>query len=1130
MKLWMCGCSDRRSRITSRSLCEAAASLELELVHIDVELTFNNDNSTASRSSQHTHTRASRSPRPPRSKPEQLRAKQERNQPAMSRQAQEATIAVFSEDPEKKKDDKDKNKDKDKKEGDDSTAAGKDAADDKSKDAAGGKEKDKNEISEQDLQLKNELEMLIERLQEDNTQLHRPALEALRTLIRTSTTSMTSVPKPLKFLRPHYPALKRVYLSWKADSADRALLAQILSVLAMTYSDNGRRETLRFCLKARKVGAGEKAEDPGLWGHEYMRHLASELGEEYNALELAEVQEEVPEVAAAAASTLPSSSSAAAAAPGGAAGGATSGASTDAAGTSSSSTANGSAQPNGLKKGPLPSKLSSNAAILSPEEEAELAGESITTEQLVDLGLLIVPFSLSHNAEADAVDLLLEIDSIDQLPQFVDKDTYARVCLYMVSCVPLLPPPDDVLFLRTAHDIYRKHDRFAEALALALRLNDAELIRADFEAPQSITMRKQLAFMLARQQIPIEWLQDDDNPIEDQELIDAISNTNLSSRFLFFGKELSVSEPKSLEDIYKTHLEHTRSGATGAGVDSARGNLASTFVNAFVNAGFGNDKLMVGAEEGQSWIYKNKGEGMLSAAASLGMSLLWDVDTGLGHIDKYTYSENEHIKAGALLAYGILHSSVRSEVDTAVALLSEPLESDSQMSKISAIVGLGLAYSGSCREDVSALLLPLVADESQPIQVSSLAALSLGLVFVGSANEEIGPTILQTLMEREPSTLHEGEGAKWTRFLILGLALLYLGRQDESDAAVELLKAIEGPLARAAGVLVDMCAYAGTGNVLKIQSVLHLATDRNRKKAAAAAAAAEASSTSEEGAEGESDEAEEKESEGNDKLAELSQSLAVLGVALVAMGEEVGAEMSLRHMSHLMHYGEPAHRRAVPLALALLNPSNPSMPILDTLSKYSHDSDLAVALNAILAMGLVGAGSNNARLGQMLRQLAVYYAKEPDCLFMVRVAQGLIHMGKGTIGINPYHTDRQLMSRTAVAGILSVLLAFTDAKSFVLDKSHWMLYYLVSAMYPRFLMTLDENLEALPVSVRVGKAVDVVGQAGKPKTISGFQTHTSPVRMGTYDRAELATEEYLSYVPVLEGFVILRANPGYEKP
>lgn len=34
----------------------------------------------------------------------------------------------------------------------------------------------------------------------------------------------------------------------------------------------------------------------------------------------------------------------------------------------------------------------------------------------------------------------------------------------------------------------------------------------------------------------------------------------------------------------------------------------------------------------------------MSAAASLGLSLLWDTDMGLTHIDKYTYSAEEYIK------------------------------------------------------------------------------------------------------------------------------------------------------------------------------------------------------------------------------------------------------------------------------------------------------------------------------------------------------------------------------------------------------------------------------------------------------------------------------------------------------
>lgn len=516
---------------------------------------------------------------------------------------------------------------------------------------------------------------------------------------------------------------------------------------------------------------------------------------------------------------------------------------------------------------------------------------------------------------------------------------------------------------------------------------------------------------------------------------------------------------------------------------------------------------------------------MLSAAASLGMSLLWNTETGLDQIDKYSYSSEEAIKAGAFLAYGIVHSGLRSELDEAMALLSEHIESKSIPLKVSAIVGLGFAYAGFCREDIAALLLPNIQDETTPMEVAAMSALSLGFIFAGSCHGEITPTILQSMMERDPSQLDD----KWGRFMILGLALLFLGKQDESDATIETLKAIEHPISKQAQVLVDMCSYAGTGNVLKVQKMLHYCTER------------QAPETTEEGAEGknananangnaDSENAESSEDKDKDKESnDLFQAFAVIGIALVTMGEEVGAEMSMRHLSHLMHYGEPAIRRAVPLALALLNPSNPSMPVLDTLSKYSHDSDLDVAINAILAMGLVGAGSNNARLAQMLRQLAGYYYKEPDCLFMVRVSQGLVHMGKGTIGINPYHTDRQLMSRTAVSGILALLVSMTDARGFVLDQTHWMLYFLSPAMYPRFLITLDEKLEALPTSVRVGKAVDVVGQAGKPRTISGFQTHTTPVRVGTYERAELGTEEYLSYAHVLEGFSILLKNPGYVK-
>lgn len=39
----------------------------------------------------------------------------------------------------------------------------------------------------------------------------------------------------------------------------------------------------------------------------------------------------------------------------------------------------------------------------------------------------------------------------------------------------------------------------------------------------------------------------------------------------------------------------------------------------------------------------------------------------------------------------------------------------------------------------------------------------------------------------------------------------------------------------------------------------------------------------------------------------------------------------------------------------------------------------------------------------------------------------------------------------------------------ILGKSHYVLYGLVAAMQPRMLVTFDEELRPLPVSVRVGQ-------------------------------------------------------------
>ena len=67
--------------------------------------------------------------------------------------------------------------------------------------------------------------------------------------------------------------------------------------------------------------------------------------------------------------------------------------------------------------------------------------------------------------------------------------------------------------------------------------------------------------------------------------------------------------------------------------------LASTSVNGFVNCAFGKDKITMDADN-RVWLGKVKDNGMIS----IGLIMLWDIDNGLTHIDKFLYSQDIEIK------------------------------------------------------------------------------------------------------------------------------------------------------------------------------------------------------------------------------------------------------------------------------------------------------------------------------------------------------------------------------------------------------------------------------------------------------------------------------------------------------
>ncbi|KAH0916915.1 hypothetical protein HID58_024575 [Brassica napus] len=685
------------------------------------------------------------------------------------------------------------------------------------------------------------------------------------------------------------------------------------------------------------------------------------------------------------------------------------------------------------------------------QEYTKRQSEEAPIDDLMELVQQIVAFHMKHNAETEAVDLLMDVEDLDLLLEHVDKTNFKRTCNYLTTAAKYLPGPDDMLVLDISYMIYMKFEEYPNALQIAVFLDNTQYVKQVFTSCADLLRKKQFCYMIARHGITFEL---DDEMVADEDdreaLQDIVNNTKLSEGYLTLARDIEVMEAKTPEDIYKAHLLDGRA-SSGASVDSARQNLAATFVNAFVNAGFGQDKLMTVPSDSTTgssgnWLFKNKEHGKISAAASLGMIQLWDVEGGLAQLDKYFHSNDNPILSGALLGVGIVNCGIKSDCDPALALLGDYLDKEDSSVRIGAIMGLGIAYAGSQNDQLSLIL----NDAKAPLDVIAFASLSLGMIYVGSCNEEVAQSIIFALMDRSEAEL----GDALTRFLPLGLGLLYLGKQESVEATAEVSKTFNEKIKKYCDMTLLSCAYAGTGNVLKVQDLLAQCGEHLEK-------------------------------------GDIHQGPAVLGLAMVAMSEELGIDMEIRSLERMLQYGEQNIRRAVPLALGLLCISNPKVTVMDTLSRPSHDTDSEVA--------------------------------------MVRIAQGLVHMGKGLLTLTPFHSERFLLSPTALAGIVILLHACLDMKPIILGKYHYVLYFLVLAMQPRMMLTVDKDLKPLSVPVRVGQAVDVVGQAGRPKTITGFQTHSTPVLLAAGERAELATDKYIPLSPILKGFIILEENADYRE-
>lgn len=676
---------------------------------------------------------------------------------------------------------------------------------------------------------------------------------------------------------------------------------------------------------------------------------------------------------------------------------------------------------------------------------------------------------LTHGDLCGAMTIALDLNDESKI-----LETF-HLCDNVDQCVPAtrltqVDPESTNLWVENALITYNPRDRDAElSIRRKMRLQLIHLISAD---------RVFLHFDKL-------FSEDDECAATFQKIL---RREHLSEFFIHVATDLDCLEPRSPDAIYRT--DNRRSG----GLDPLRSAVASSYVSGFVHAGCKNDLVLLG--EGSQFIHKARGYGITAATAAIGLISLWDLVHCLEKIDKFQYSAEPLTRGGALLAIGINTTGVANECDPLLALVPEALQAPTIAERITAYTTLGYAYVGTARQEVAELLVPVLLDAEAlgGLEASSQAALALGLVFVGTGNEDVSEALIQMLLERGQSadSIHVYNVA-------IALALLFLGKEESAAAVSDMLAAVPKPLGDFCTILLDACAYAGSGDILKVQEMVQtmvkktsaLYTDTETKdgdgKADAKAdnkgdgmegdgdgkggdgkegdgkgeganvdvAMTDGEKKTEQGdaskgdmkdgdmKDGDMKDGEEKTVEGDMKektgegdMDEEMESLmtnvnvresfesalpglAVLALPLLTLREEYGSDMLFRLYSHFVQFDGVFVKRAVAVALMIQSASAPRPFVIEMLSKLSHDSDADTALHAILALGVVGCGTNNAKIAELLRDLSTFYAVDPQALFLVKLAQGILYTGKGLLTITSLHSGRRLINKSSLAGLIA---------------------------------------------------------------------------------------------------------------
>jgi len=311
-----------------------------------------------------------------------------------------------------------------------------------------------------------------------------------------------------------------------------------------------------------------------------------------------------------------------------------------------------------------------------------------------------------------------------------------------------------------------------------------------------------------------------------------------------FSSELAISFLHKNSDSDPLIMENMKQALEqrGAGRNSVLHNCA-VLSHSYLNAGTTNDAFL---RDNLEWMRKASNWAKFSATASLGVVHAGHITEAMTLLEPYLPSNPEgedgsavssaggYAEGGSLYALGLIHgshsgSSAEKKNETTDFLMNH-LRNSHANEPIShgAALGVGLTALGTNKLEVINELKELIYTDSA---VSGEAAgIAIGLVLVGSGAGNVRNNLdggdadeINEVVSELKTYAKETQHEKIIRGIVMGIALMNYGQEENADYIIDEMRGDRDPLMRYGAQYALALAYCGTGSNKAIRLLLHTA-------------------------------------------------------------------------------------------------------------------------------------------------------------------------------------------------------------------------------------------------------------------------------------------------------------------